>query len=208
MFVIIDWHVIGWPDGYYQIPERGAVKDDYDSNFTLAKDFWSRMARAYGKDGRVMFEFWNEPVFQKNEWSPEVGQKWPAFKPSMQELLEIVRHQGDNVVIVTSNRWSYWLKGVRTDLFDGKNVAYAWHIYAGHSKNNPKAWAEALDDLQTVAPVLVTEWGFQQGANAHFRGGPEEFGRPSQLGTADAQARLAHAQRIRRLRPRLSENVQ
>jgi hypothetical protein len=178
MFVIIDWHVIGWPDGYYEIPEWGGEKDTYDSAFKLAKDFWSSIARVYGKDGRVMFEFWNEPVFQKNDYAPGVGQKWPTFKPYMQELLEIVRKHGDNVVIVSSNHWSYWLKGVRKDLLPGKNVAYAWHVYAGHSKNNPKAWAEALDDLQTVAPVLVTEWGFQQGVKAHFRGGPEEFGQP------------------------------
>ena len=125
-----------------------------------------------------MFEFWNEPVYQKQDWAPAIGQKWAAFKPFMQELLDIVRRHGDNVVIVSSNRWSYWLKGVKNDLLKGKNVAYAWHIYAGHSKNNPKAWAEALDDLQTVAPVLVTEWGFQQGSKAHFRGGPEEFGKP------------------------------
>jgi hypothetical protein len=178
MFVIIDWHVIGWPNGYYEIPEWGGEKDTYDSDFKLAKDFWSRIARVYGKDGRVMFEFWNEPVFQKNDYAPGVGQKWPAFKPYMQDLLEIVRKHGDNAVIASSNHWSYWLKGVRKDLLAGKNVAYAWHVYAGHSKNNPKAWAEALDDLQTVAPVLVTEWGFQQGAKAHFRGGPEEFGQP------------------------------
>jgi hypothetical protein len=178
MFVIIDWHVIGWPDGYYEIPEWGGDKDTYDSNFKLAKDFWSRMAEAYGKDGRVMFEFWNEPVFQKKDWDPKVGQKWSAFKPFMQELLDIVREHGDNIVIVSSNRWSYWLKGVRQDLLSGKNVAYAWHVYAGHSKNDPKAWDDALDDLQTVAPVLVTEWGFQTGAKAHYRGGPEEFGKP------------------------------
>ena len=178
MFVIIDWHVIGWPDGYYEIPQWGGDKDIYDSSFKLAKDFWAAIAQRYGKEGRVMFEFWNEPVFQKNEYAPGVGQKWATFKPYMQELLEIVRKHGDNVVIVSSNRWSYWLKGVRKDQLDGKNVAYAWHIYAGHSKNNPKAWAEALDDMQTVAPVLVTEWGFQQGANAHFKGGPEEFGNP------------------------------
>jgi neutral ceramidase len=178
MFVIIDWHVIGWPNGYYEIPEWGGEKDTYDSDFKLAKDFWGNVAQRYGKDGRVMFEFWNEPVFQKQDWAPAVGQKWAAFKPYMHELLDIVRRHGDNVVIVSSNRWSYWLKGVRNDLLKGKNIAYAWHVYAGHSKNNPKAWTEALDELQTVAPVLVTEWGFQQGAKAHFRGGPEEFGKP------------------------------
>jgi aryl-phospho-beta-D-glucosidase BglC (GH1 family) len=177
MFVIIDWHTIGWPDGYYEIPTRGDVaKDYYDSDFKLAKEFWTAVSKRFGKDGRVMFELWNEPVFQKEEHRPEVGQKWASFKPYMSELLKLVRENSNNVVIVSSNRWSYWLKGLKTDLLPGRNIAYAWHVYAGHSNNDEKGWAEALDDLQTVAPVLVTEWGFQPGVRAHYRGGAEEFG--------------------------------
>jgi hypothetical protein len=91
--------------------------------------------------------------------------------------LAIVRRHGDNVVIVSSNHWSYLLTGVRNDLLDGKNVAYAWHVYAGHAKNDPKQWAEALDDLQTVAPVIVTEWGFQRDIDRHYRGSPDDFGK-------------------------------
>ena len=106
LFVIIDWHAIGWPDGYYQVSDYGP-KDTYDSDFKLAKDFWTATAKRYGKDGRVLFEFWNEPVFQKNDWAADVGQKWSKFKPFMKELLDLVREQGDNVVIVSSNRWSY-----------------------------------------------------------------------------------------------------
>jgi aryl-phospho-beta-D-glucosidase BglC (GH1 family) len=177
MFVIIDWHAIGWPDGYYQV-NSGGPKDLYDSDFMLAKEFWAAVAKRYGKDGRVLFELWNEPVFQKDEWAPEVGQKWAKFKPFMKELFDIVREHGDNVVIVSSNRWSYWLKGIRKDLLEGKNIAYAWHIYAGHSKNDPKAWADALDDLQTVAPVLVTEWGFQPDSKEHYKGTAKDFGEP------------------------------
>ncbi len=175
MFVIIDWHVIGWPDGYYEAG-HGDNADMYDSNFALAKDFWSATAARFGADGRVLFELWNEPVFQKNEYAADVGQKWPQFKPFMKELTDIVRKKSKNVVIVTSNRWAHYLKGIRQDLLKGENIAYAWHIYAGHARNNEKAWADALDDLQTVAPVLVTEWGFQRDSKQHYHGSPEDFG--------------------------------
>jgi len=40
LFVIIDYHVIGWPDGHYEIPTWGGAKDTYDSNFELALSFW------------------------------------------------------------------------------------------------------------------------------------------------------------------------
>ncbi len=178
LFVIIEWKVIGWPDGYFEIPTWGGPKDIYDSDFKLAKTFWDSVAGRWGQEGRVVFELWNEAVFQKEDWQPEVGQKWAALKPFLKELLGIVRRHGDNVVIVSSNQWSYLLKGVRKDLLDGKNVAYAWHVYAGHAKNDPKHWADALDNLQTVAPVIVSEWGFQRDTDRHYKGGPEEFGTP------------------------------
>jgi endoglucanase len=178
LFVIIEYKVIGWPDGHYEIPTWGGPKDIYDSDFKLATSFWDAVAARWGKDGRVMFELWNEAIFGKEDWRPEVGQKWAALKPFHARLLGVVRKHGDNVVIVSSNHWGYQLKGVRKDLLDGKNVAYAWHVYAGHAKNDPKQWAEALDDLQTVAPVIVTEWGFQRDTDRHYKGGPEEFGKP------------------------------
>lgn len=178
LFVIIEWKTIGWPDRYYEVPTWGGPKDVYDSSFKLAKSFWEAVAARWGKNGRVLFELWNEPVFQKEDWRPEVGQKWATLKPFLKELLGIVRRHGDNVVIVSSNQWAYLLKGVRKDLLEGKNVAYAWHVYAGHAKNDPRQWADALDDLQTVAPVIVTEWGFQRDVDRHYKGGPDDFGTP------------------------------
>ena len=178
LFVIIEYKVIGWPDGYYEIPTWGGAKDMYDSDFKLATSFWDAVAARWGKDGRVLFELWNEAIYTKEDWRPEVGQKWALLKPFHQKLLAIVRKHGNNVVVVSSNHWSYMLKGVRKDLLEGKNVAYSWHVYAGHSKNDPKEWAAALDDLQTVAPVIVTEWGFQRDTDRHYKGGPDDFGKP------------------------------
>lgn len=178
LFVIIDYHVIGWPDGHYEIPTWGGAKDTYDSNFELALSFWDEVAARWANDGRVMFELWNEAIFSKEDWKPAIGQKWSALKPYHAKMLAKVRRHGDNVVIVSSNHWSYLLKGVKKDLLPGKNIAYSWHVYAGHQKNDAKKWAEALDGLQEVAPVLVTEWGFQRETKNHFKGGPEDFGKP------------------------------
>ena len=65
LFVIVDYHVIGFPDGYYQSvpPEWGDPPDLYDSDFSLATDFWDA-ASTEVQDGRVMFELWNEPVVE------------------------------------------------------------------------------------------------------------------------------------------------
>lgn len=178
LFVIIEYKVIGWPDGHFEVPTWGGPGAIYDSSFDLATSFWDAVAARWGKDGRVMFELWNEAILTKEDWRPEVGQKWALLKPFHRRLLDTVRRHGDNVVIVSSNQWSYMLKGIRKDLLEGKNVAYAWHVYAGHGKNDPKQWEDALDDLQTVAPVIVTEWGFQENTDRHYKGGPDDFGTP------------------------------
>lgn len=58
----------------------------------------------------------------------------------------------------------------------GDNVAYAWHVYSGHDENDVGRWAEKLDGLQTVAPVIVTEWGFDPRKQARCQGTARSFG--------------------------------
>jgi len=178
LFVIIEYKVIGWPDGYYEVPTWGGPRDLYDSKFALAESFWKAVSARWGQEPRVLFELWNEALYSKEDWRPEIGQKWTNLKPFHAKLLAQIRVQSENVVVVSSNQWSYRLNGIRNDLLPGRNIAYAWHVYAGHDQNDPKKWAAALDDLQTVAPVIVSEWGFQQNVDRHYRGGPEDFGRP------------------------------
>jgi aryl-phospho-beta-D-glucosidase BglC (GH1 family) len=178
LFVIIEWHAIGFPDGYFQRPDPawGSAEDLYDSNFALAKDFWSQVARKFGKEPRIIFELWNEPVFQKNDYEESVGQQWKKLKPYWQALIAIIRRHSQNLILATSNCWAYRLTGIKDDLLDDPNVAYSWHVYAGHDNDDADKWAAALDDLQKVRPVFVTEWGFERQAKAHFKGTPEGFG--------------------------------
>jgi hypothetical protein len=177
LFVIINYAVIGWPDGVFEVP-GGEPKDLYDSDFKLATSFWEAVAARWGKDGRVVFELWNEAIYSREDWRPEVGTRWKELKPFHAKLLAVVRKHGDNVVLVSGNHWSYLLTGVRKDLLDGKNVAYSWHLYAGQYKNDRAKWAAALDDLHTVAPVVVSEWGFQPDTDKHYRGTADDFGKP------------------------------
>jgi len=180
MYVILDWHTIGWPDGYYEKIDKDWTddpKDLYDSNFELAKSFWDEASARFGGDGRIIFELWNEPVLSLGEEDTDsVRPQWKREKPYMAKLLGVVRSHTGNVVLATGNEWAYDLQAIRNDLLAGENVAYAWHIYAGSDDNDEAAWARNLDDLQTVAPVMVTEWGFQEHTKEHFRGTAKSFG--------------------------------
>lgn len=180
MYVIIDWHVIGWPGGYYQKPDAAWDEDPadlYDSNFELAKDFWTEMARQFGSDQRVVFELWNEPVYSKDDGDPSPTARWNLLKPKWAELQSVIRKYAKNIILVTGNEWAYNLRGIKADPLKGPNIAYSWHIYAGQDENDQDAWAESLDELQKVAPVVVCEWGFQRHTTEHFKGTPETFGK-------------------------------
>lgn len=180
MFVLIDWHTIGWPDGYTQIPTwEGTPKDLYDSDFELGLDFWKACAKAFGKDGRVGFHLWCEPVYQERDWEVPAGSTWPKLRPWFIKLTQAIRKEGaKNLLLTTGNRWAYDLVGIRANPLPDKNTAYMWHVYAGHDNNDPVKWERMLDNLHTKFPVVVSEWGFEKGSTSHFKGGIEEFGNP------------------------------
>ncbi len=179
MYVILDWHTIGFPNGYYETIEKDWTDDPtdlYDSNFDLAKSFWDEVSAKFGKDGRIIFELWNEPVGTQKEGDEDIPPQWEHLKPCFAQLLGIVRTHSANVVLATGNDWAYDLRGIREDPLPGENVAYAWHIYANTDDNDEKQWAEHLDNLQSIAPVMVTEWGFQEHTNEEFKGTAKSFG--------------------------------
>ena len=155
----------------------GDPPDLYDSDFALAQNFWDTVSTEI-QDGRVMFELWNEPV-KEDELPPsdQNSSKWSELKPYFENLISIIRANGsESVILATGNHWAYNLKGIKDDPLDDPNTAYTWHVYAGHEGNDPSRWAAALDGLHTVKPVVVTEWGFQPRANAHYRGTAKTFG--------------------------------
>jgi hypothetical protein len=80
------------------------------------------------------------------------------------------------VILATGNHWAFNLEGINDDPLDDPNTAYTWHVYAGHEGNDPGRWAAALDGLHETKPVVVTEWGFQPRARAHYRGTAKTFG--------------------------------
>ena len=57
LYVIIDYHVIGFPDGYalnyFDITDSSTKTDYYDSRFTLAMDFWMTSSRLSGAPGSL-----------------------------------------------------------------------------------------------------------------------------------------------------------
>lgn len=178
LIVIIDWHTIGWPDGYFQIPTwQGSPKDLYDGSLSLALDFWKTCATTFRDDPHVAFQLWCEPVFNAEDWKTELGSTWKIIKPHFQTLTDAIRaNRAPNLVLASGNRWAYDMVGIKQSLLPDSNTAYEWHVYAGHDNNDPQEWSKKLDGLHQIAPVVVTEWGFEEKTDGHYRGTAKSFG--------------------------------
>jgi aryl-phospho-beta-D-glucosidase BglC (GH1 family) len=175
LFVILTWHAIGIPNGYYQKAPDGMAADIYDSDFALAKDFWRHMSWQFGREGRVIFELWNEPVYETPP--PEGESRWPQLRPFWQELTALIRDNGGrNVLLATSHDWGYGIRGIGAQPLDDANTAYAWHVYAGTDHDNPSLWLRQLDGLHLRKPVIMTEWGFEPHGTQRYRGTAEGYG--------------------------------
>jgi len=178
LFVIVDWHAIGFPGRFAEHPNPawGLPPDAYDPDLDLAEAFWAEMSVSFGRDAGVIFELWNEPVVDPKLWT-STGQHWPLLKATWLRLLATVRRRSDAIVLVSGGRWAHDLKGVARDPIEDDRVAYSWHCYPGEATSAGEL-AASLDGLGCLKPVVVTEWGFCRDCVRDLRGTPESFGIP------------------------------
>ena len=177
LYVIIDYHAIGFPDGYaldyFDVTDPSTKTDYYDSRFTLAMDFWMTIALHF-QDPAILFELWNEPSGNSEEEEGGDLAYWKKYRPYWRVLTDAIRASGNqNVVLVAPPLWAFNLRGLRDSLLPDEQTGYVWHVYPGH---DPDELADTLDDLETQKPVIVTEWGFEPDAKQHWAGTPEDFG--------------------------------
>jgi endoglucanase len=183
MYVIIVYHVIGWPDGWYQTAIPGNPADTYDSSMALAASFWTQMAQTYGSDNRIIFDLWNEPVHDSSDSSgSDPNPYWPILKGYYETLIQTVRnHSAQNIVLATGNRWASWLVGIKDNPLADPNVVYAYHKYSSAGGPNTVAeWNKDTGGLIGVKPVIVSEWGYEDSdvANPTWPGSQASYGDP------------------------------
>ncbi len=174
-FVVLDWHVTGWPDGFARPSDPGEPPGLHDPGFALACDFWNQASAAFGKNNAIAFEVWNEPVRGPSDWKPG-PEDWRQLRPYWDRLIAIIRSHSDNLIILAGGSWAYSLKGIREMPPADANVAFSWHVYAGKENNDEARWAEAFDELSLDYPVIVSEWGFAENGAPWYRGGVADFG--------------------------------
>lgn len=178
LFVIIDWHAIGFP-GYYEptVPaEWGLPPDIHVSSLEDAASFWRAMARCYAHDPCILFELWNEPTISATLWKA-TGEHWPLFHAAWTDLVAVIRNEADNLTICAGGYWAHDLVGVCDRPIEDSRTAYAWHSYPNAERGDFAARLTTLDGLQRIRPVIVTEWGFCPECTDDLHGTVDDFGR-------------------------------
>lgn len=156
-YVIIDWHYIGasWRDA------------DVESNteaFWLGRGAWPGVAARYANNPNVLFELFNEPG----------AGSWSDWKATAQEWIKGIRSRGaNNIVIVGGPVWSQVMPQRSPDLITGPNIVYACHIYPAHARGRVPPF---IDYVSGVAPVMMTEWGFEKDGPMPVNGTASSYG--------------------------------
>ncbi|MGE0232395.1 MAG: cellulase family glycosylhydrolase [Flavobacteriaceae bacterium] len=179
LFVIIDWHRIGFPGRYEPlVPASWGLPADANlASIAESVAFWQVMAKTYGGDPAILFEIWNEPSIDARFWKA-TGEHWPLFKAAWEEIIAGIRPHADNIVLCAGGYWAHDLVGVRDDLIGDPRVAYVWHAYPNAERGDMRARLRTLGGLHEVKPVVVTEWGFSPETRGDLHGTVEDFAEP------------------------------
>jgi endoglucanase len=153
LYAIIDWH----------------YTDTTSLHTDTTNEFWADIAPRFARDSNVLFELYNEPVN---------GGDWAGTRVDMQGFYDTVHAAAPyNLVLVGTPNWCQIVAAPLEAPIDGPNVAYVAHM-------PPANWQyrflqQQIADAAAVAPVFVTEWGFQeQSDDAEFQGTISSYGAP------------------------------
>jgi endoglucanase len=128
IYVIIDWHT------------HRMLTDE-------AKTFFAMMAKKYGEYPHVIYEIYNEPVYDS----------WIDLKTYASEVIGAIRAEDpDNIILVGNPHWGQDIHIVADDPLQGfENIMYTLHFYAAtHEK-----WLRERGNyaLGKGIPVFVSE---------------------------------------------------
>ena len=136
IYAIVDWH----------------PGNNEDPNMANARQFFTTMAAAYGTTPNIMYEPWNEPNGNYNDWATYV-------KPYDDSLVKTIRAvDPHNIVICGTPTWSQDVDvASHSPITNFSNVAYTLHFYAASYKQ----WLrDKLDTaLNNGIAIFVTEYG-------------------------------------------------
>ncbi|GAB3040588.1 hypothetical protein GCM10025298_32510 [Natronobiforma cellulositropha] len=196
VYAIVDFHrhwtggdgwTGDWDDPQYQ-----------DALFEEVDMFWDIVAPRYADQSHVLYEVYNEPTTPGIWGTPDGGEHdnwtniWLEWKEFSQPWVDTIREHADNIVIIGSPSWTQSPEGALVEPYEGENLAYAYHIYPGHTVSGTDDWAgpgpngEGVNHVYEEFPLFVTEFGWDDlnvvdhghDTAQYLAGTTSEFGEP------------------------------
>ena len=134
MYVIIDWHILS------------------DNNPNNHKDeaikFFNEMANLYKNTPNVIFEICNEP---------NGGTSWSDVKSYAIDVIDTIRKNSNNIIIVGTPTWSQDVDIASQDKIEKDNIMYALHFYSGTHKEELRNKVDKA--LNNGIAIFVSEFG-------------------------------------------------
>ena len=153
VYCIIDFH------GYYKDAPPGGSEDDYTSP-AIDQDiraFWGYVAPKYKNNPNILYELYNEPV------NP---QDWNTWKKTAQPWVDLIRSAApQNIIIIGSPLYSEFSSSAVSSPFNGTNLVYTQHVYAGNGNDNSNAWEHNFGNASNSIPIFITEFGWDGSTN-------------------------------------------
>ena len=152
LYCIMDWHAHGNPlTNETRRPELisgGFMK--YDARRIIAEKVALKLSKRYGREKHVLFEIFCNPH----------GIKWADWKTIAESIINKIRKNTKNIVIISGVNWFGDLSGVLTNPVKKTNIAYGVGIYPNY-KNY-----KIVTRLKKKYPVIVTECGFIESSDS------------------------------------------
>jgi endoglucanase len=130
IYVIIDWH-------------------SHSLKLNEAKGFFERMAQKYGSYPNIIYEIYNEPVYDS----------WEDVKNYSIEVIKAIRkYDSKNIILIGSPHWSQDVDIAADNPITGyDNIMYTVHFYANTHKEDLRKRCDYA--LQKGLPLFVSEYG-------------------------------------------------
>jgi len=163
--VILDLHWTG--DGSTKATKQAPMPD-----LDHAPDFWKGLSATFGSYSNVIFDIFNEPYPDNNNWDSTAG--WTCWRdgvcPSsinykvagMQTLVTTVRDAGAKNILMLgglaySNSLAQWLQYMPKD--PSNNLAASVHIYNFNYCSSTTCYDKYIAPVNAKVPVIIGEFG-------------------------------------------------
>jgi len=164
IYCCLDWHAQGNP--YKNITRESSRFPDvggdmvFDANKEHAINFLEKVSKRYGKENHLLFNIFSMPINIKKE-------NW--IKTS-KELVDKVRKNSDNIIVVNGLNWSSDLSWTLENPIDSENIVYGICYYSLKEFEN----FTPILKVREKYPIIFCECGWTK--EGYFKGTKEDYG--------------------------------